>query len=109
MSETMSDKVVAGSVIQDFTLLSPDEDGEPMRVSKRFSDGSEWSEPVIIDIPNLFRLFRAEGIDPSESESADFDFTRAKLRIGCGTETLDGVFAGVMCYAEESTSDEIFL
>jgi len=67
MSETMSDKVVAGSVIQDFTLLSPDEDGESMRVSKRFSDGSEWSEPVIIDIPNLFRLFRAEGIDPSES------------------------------------------
>jgi hypothetical protein len=101
MKEKMSDKVDAGYVMQGFTLTSPDEDGEPLSVSKKFADGSEWSSSVIIDIPNLFRLFRAEGVDPCESTTFRFEFKKAKLRIGYGTETLDGEFVGVNCYSEE--------
>jgi len=90
--------VGADYVMQDFTLSSPNEDGDPMWITKQFGDGSEWSSPVIIDIPNLFRLFKAEGVDPSEGETLSFAFKKAKLRIGYGTETLEGEYAGVNCW-----------
>ena len=99
-----SDKIGAGSVLEKFELISYDEDTGRMIVSKKFDDGSEWFEPVAIPIPDLFYLFKVEGVDPAEMiEQSRFEFKKAKIKIG-GWNTTDfedeeeGCFDADSCY-----------
>ena len=59
-----SNKIGTGSVIEDFTLISYDEDTGRMLIRKNLVNGSEWIEPVAISIPDLFYLFKVEGLIP---------------------------------------------
>lgn len=78
-----SDKVGPGSIIEDFELTSYDKDTGRLLVHKTFDDGSEWLEPVAISIPDLFHLFRTEGVDPTEmADEPCFEFNKAKIEIG---------------------------
>lgn len=78
-----SDKIGTGSIFEDFSLVSYDEDTGRMLGLKKFDDGSEWLEPVAISIPDLFHLFRTEGIDPTEmTDESRFEFHKAKIEIG---------------------------
>lgn len=61
-----SDKIGPGSVLEKFDLISYDEDTGRLLVSKKFDDGSEWSEPIAISIPDLFYLFKVEGVNPAD-------------------------------------------
>jgi hypothetical protein len=83
-----SDKVGPGSIIEDFELISYDEDTGRLLVSKKFDDGSEWLGQVAISIPDLFYLFRTEGVDPTELiDETCFAFHKAKIEIGYMTTT----------------------
>ena len=83
-----SDKIGTGSIIGDFSLVSYDEDTGRMLALKKFDDGSEWLEPVAISIPDLFHLFRTEGVDPTEmTDESRFEFHKAKIEIGNMTTT----------------------
>ena len=99
-----SDKVGPGSIIEDFELISYDEDTGRLLVSKKFDDASEWLEPVAISIPDLFHLFRTEGVDPTElTDKTRFEFHKAKIEIGCMTTTdfaEDDVVRSDSCYHE---------
>ena len=82
------DNISTGSVLEKFELISYDEDPGRMMVSKKFDDGSEWHEPVAISIPDLFYLFKDEGVDPTEMiEESSFEFKKAKIKIGCWNTT----------------------
>lgn len=84
-----SDKIGPGSVLEKFDLISYDEDTGRLLVSKKFDDGSEWYEPVAISIPDLFYLFKAEGVNPSDMvDESCFEFKKAKIEIG-GWNTTD--------------------
>ena len=83
MATRMSSTVRTGSVLEDFSLISYDEDMGRMLVRKAFEDGSEWLEPIAITIPDLFFLFKEEGVDPSENISGSrFEFRKAKIKVG---------------------------
>ena len=85
-----SDKIGPGSVLENFDLISYDEDTGRMMVSKKFDDGSEWFEPVAIPIPDLFYLFKVEGVDPAEMvDESCFEFQKAKIEIGSWVEGVD--------------------
>ena len=85
---TKSDMIANGSVLTGFTLVSYDDDSGRMLIKKRFDDGSEWLEPVAISIPDLFFMFKTEGIDPTEmTEETCFEFHKAKIAIGVMTTT----------------------
>ncbi|MBR4251766.1 MAG: hypothetical protein IKQ15_05670 [Kiritimatiellae bacterium] len=78
-----SDKVGPGSILEDFELVSYDKDSGRILSHKTFDDGSEWLEPVAISIPDLFHLFRTEGVDPTEmADEPCFEFHKAKIEIG---------------------------
>ena len=82
MATKMSSTVRTGSVLEDFSLISYDEDMGRMLVRKAFEDGSEWLEPIAITIPDLFFLFKEEGVDPSENISGSrFEFRKAKIKV----------------------------
>ena len=84
-----SDKIGPGSVLEKFDLISYDEDTGRLLVSKKFDDGSEWYEPVAISIPDLFYLFKVEGVAPTEMiEQSRFEFMKAKIKIS-GWNTTD--------------------
>ena len=89
--ETManeSDKIGTGSVLENFVLTSYDEDSGRMLVGKKLDDGSEWCEPVAISIPDLFYLFKVEGVNPSDMvNETHFEFHKAKVEIGAMTTT----------------------
>ena len=90
MAIRMSSTVRTGSVLEDFSLISYDEDMGRMLVRKEFGDGSEWAEPIAITIPDLFFLFKEEGVDPSENTSAScFEFHKAKIKVGDYSSTFD--------------------
>ena len=91
-----SDKIGTGSVLEKFELISYDEDTGRMLVRKKFDDGSKWLEPVAISIPDLFYLFKVEGVDPAEMiDQARFEFHKAKVEVGCITQApFDDVFNG---------------
>ncbi len=82
-----SDTIANGSVFTDFTLVSYDEDTGRMLIKKQFDDGSEWFEPVAIPIPDLFFMFKTEGIDPTDmTEELCFEFHKVKIEIGSFTQ-----------------------
>lgn len=82
-----SDKIGTGSVLEKFELISYDEDTGRMLVRKKFDDGSEWYEPIAILIPDLFCLFKIDGIDPAEMiDQTRFEFHKAKVEVGCITQ-----------------------
>ena len=84
-----SDKIGTGSVLEKFELISYDEDTGRMLVRKKFDDGSEWYEPVAISIPDLFCLFKIEGIDPSEMvDEKCFEFHSVRIEIVSLTQAL---------------------
>ena len=99
-----SDKVGPGSIIENFELTSYDKDTGRLLVHKTFDDGSEWLEPVAISIPDLFHLFRTEGVDPTEmADEPCFEFHKAKIEIGDMTTTdfdEDDVVCSDSCYLE---------
>ena len=76
-------EIGVGSVIGDFVLISYDEDSGHMLIRKSADDGSEWYEPVAISIPDLFYMFRVEGVDPVEMvEKTCFEFHKVQVEIG---------------------------
>ena len=78
-----SNKIGIGSVIENFTLISYDEDTGRMLIRKNLVNGSEWIEPVAISIPDLFYLFKVEGVDPAEMiDETCFEFHKAQVEIG---------------------------
>ena len=78
-----SNKIGTGSVIEDFTLISYDEDTGRMLIRKNLVNGSEWLEPVAISIPDLFYLFKVEGVDPAEMiDEPCFEIHKAQVEIG---------------------------
>lgn len=82
-----SSKIGVGSVIEDFTLISYDEDTGKMLILKNLGNGSKWLEPVAISIPDLFYLFKVEGVDPAEMiDQTRFEFHKAKVEVGCITQ-----------------------
>ena len=82
------DNISTGSVLEKFELISYDEDTGRMMVSKKFDDGSEWSEPIAISIPDLFYLFKVDGVNPSDmADETHFEFHKAKVEIGAMTTT----------------------
>jgi hypothetical protein len=77
-----SEKIGTGSVLEKFELISYDKDTGRMLARKKFDDGSEWYEPVAISIPDLFCLFKIEGIDPSEMVDEErFEFHSVRIEI----------------------------
>ena len=58
MATKMNSSVQTGMVLEDFSLVSYDEDMGRMLARKVFDDGSEWVEPIAITIPDLFFLFK---------------------------------------------------
>ena len=83
-----SDKIGTGSVLENFELISYDKDSGRMLVGKKFDDGSEWSEPIAISIPDLFYLFKVEGVNPSDMvDETHFEIHKAKVEIGVMTTT----------------------
>jgi hypothetical protein len=90
MATKMNSSVQTGMVLEDFSLVSYDEDMGRMLARKVFDDGSEWVEPIAITIPDLFFLFKKEGIDPSENTSNScFEFHKAKIKVGHYSSTFD--------------------
>ena len=91
-----SSKIGVGSVIENFTLISYDEDTGKMLILKNLGNGSKWLEPVAISIPDLFYLFKVEGVDPAEMiDQTRFEFHTAKVEVGCITQApLDDDFNG---------------
>ena len=84
MVRRSSSIVGSGSILEDFTLISYDEEEDTgrMLLCKKFDDGYVWQEQVAIPIPDLFYLFKAEGIDPTEmAGKMAFDFHKVKLEI----------------------------
>ena len=82
------DNIGAGSILEKFELISYDEDTGRMLISKKSDDGSEWFEPVAISIPDLFYLFKVEGVNPSDMvDETHFKFHKAKVEIGDMTTT----------------------
>ena len=59
-----NDNIGTGSVLEKFELISYDKDTGRMLLRKEFDDGSEWLEPIAISIPDLFYLFKVEGVNP---------------------------------------------
>lgn len=99
-----SDTFASGSVFTDFTLVSYDEDTGRMLIKKQFDDGSEWLEPVAISIPDLFFMFKTEGIDPTDmTEELCFEFHKAKIEVGVMTTTTfaedDDLYSDTYYYA----------
>lgn|GEM_PF-6097470 len=83
MATKMSTSIQTGMVLENFTLISCDEVIGRMLVRKVFDDGSELEEPIAITIPDLFFLFKEEGVDPSEKTSNRcFEFHKAKIKVG---------------------------
>ena len=98
-----SDKIGTGSVLENFVLTSYDADSGRMLVGKKFDDGSEWSEPIAISIPDLFYLFKVEGVNPSDMvDETHFEFHKAKVEIGVMTTTTyaedDGLYSDTYYY-----------
>ena len=78
-----SDSIASGSILTDFTFVSYDEDTGRMLIKKQFDDGSEWLEPVAISIPDLFFMFKTEGVDPTEmTDEFCFEFHKVSVEIG---------------------------
>ena len=99
-----SDTIASGSVFTDFTLVSYDEDTGRMLIKKQFDDGSEWLEPVAISIPDLFFMFKTEGIDPTDmTGELSFEFHKVKIEIGAMTTTTyaedDDLYSDTYYYA----------
>jgi hypothetical protein len=83
-----NDNIGTGSVLEKFELISYDKDTGRMLLRKEFDDGSEWLEPIAISIPDLFYLFKVEGVNPSEMvDEKHFEFHKAKVEIGVMTTT----------------------
>ena len=79
--------VGSGSILEDFTIISYDEDADTgrMLLRKKFDDGYVWQESVAIPIPDLFYLFKAKGIDPTEmvdESRLNFRGQKSKSRVG---------------------------
>ena len=75
-------KISPGSIVEKFSLISYDEDSGRMFMRKKFDDGSDWLEPIAISIPDLFYLFKVEGINPTEmNDETCFEFHKAKVKI----------------------------
>ena len=82
-----SSKIGVGSVIDDFTLISYDADTGNMLILKNLGNGSKWLEPVAISVPDLFYMFKVEGVDPAEKvDETRFEFHKAKIEIGSLTQ-----------------------
>ena len=82
-------EIGVGSVIGDFVLISYDEDTGHMLIRKNSDDGSEWNEPVALSIPDLFYMFKVEGVDPVEMvEKTCFEFHKVQVEIGNITQSL---------------------
>jgi hypothetical protein len=83
-----NDNIGTGSVLEKFELISYDKDTGRMLLRKKFDDGSEWLEPIAISIPDLFYLFKVEGVNPSDMvDEKHFEFHKAKVEIGAMTTT----------------------
>ena len=99
-----SDTIASGSVFTDFALVSYDEDTGRMLIKKEFDDGSEWLEPVAISIPDLFFMFKTEGIDPTDmTEELCFEFHKVRIKVGEMTTTTyaedDDLYSDTYYYA----------
>lgn len=85
-----NNKIGTGSIMENFSLISYDEDSGRMLMRKEFDDGSVWLEPVAFSIPDLFYLFKEEGVNPMEmKDETCFEFHKAKVEIGEMTTTYD--------------------
>lgn len=99
-----SDKIEPGSVLEKFDLISYDEDTGRLLISKKFDDGSEWLEPIAVSIPDLFYLFKVEGVNPADMvDETHFKFHKAKVEIGDMTTTTyaedDDLYSDTYYYA----------
>ena len=76
-------KIGAGSVIDNFALISCDEDTGHMLIRKKLDGASEWCEPVAMSFPDLFYLFNAEGVNPTDMVGeTSFEFNKVRVEIG---------------------------